>query len=228
MVTRHRIRRLVTAVLLTLAPLLAYLAASLILPLVPGPGPDLSGPPARTIGLLQGPIHTDILFPLTPDIRTRFAFADAAGVPVRHPEGKWLMVGWGSRAFYITAGTYADITPGAVLTAATGDSAVVRLDVTGPLPPLPNLRYLTLSEAQFRALVAKVEATLASQAPLDHPGFTGFDAFFPAHGRFHAFRTCNAWLGETFRAAGIPFGLWTPANWSVSLSLWRQSVAPAQ
>ena len=196
-----------------------YLAASILLPLIPGPGPDLSGPPAHTIGLLQGAIHTDILLPLTQETRARFAFAEAAGVPVTHPEAEWLALGWGSAAFYTTAGTYADITAGAVLTAATGDDAVIRLDALGPLPPLENLRFLQLSEAQFQALLTRATAALASETKLDHPGFTGRDAFFPAHGHFSLFRTCNVWLGETFRAAGIPFGLWTPANWSVTLSL---------
>lgn len=204
---------------LILALPLLYLAASLTLPLIPGPGPDKTGPLTRQIGLIQGPIHTDILFPLTPETRARFAFAEAAGVPVNHPEAQWLMFGWGSAAFYTTAGTYADITASAVLTAATGDDAVIRLDVTGPLNPVENLRFLQLSEAQFQALLTQTTATFASKTPLNHPGFTAFDAFFPAHGHFSALRTCNVWLGETFRAAGIPFGLWTPANWSVTLSL---------
>jgi uncharacterized protein (TIGR02117 family) len=206
---------------LILALPVLYLAASFVLPLIPGPGPDNSGPPAHSIGLLQGPIHTDILFALTPETHALFAFAEAAGVPVTHPEARWLMFGRGSAAFYTTAGTYADITAGAVLTAATGDSAVIRLDVTGPLTAMENLRFLQLSEAQFQALLGQTTATFASETPLHHPGFTGSDAFFPAYSRFHLFRTCNVWLGETFRAAGIPFGLWTPANWSVTLSLNR-------
>lgn len=206
---------------LTLALPALYLAASFILPLIPGAGPDLSGPPTRTIGLLQGPIHTDILLPLTAETRASFDFAEAAGVPLTHPDAEWLVFGWGSAAFYTTAGTYADITASAVLTAATGDDAVIRLDALGPLPPLENLRFLTVSEAQFRALLTRTTAALASETPLNHDGFTGSDAFFPAQGSFHLFRTCNVWLGETLRAAGIPFGLWTPANWSVSLSLDR-------
>jgi uncharacterized protein (TIGR02117 family) len=212
-------RRALRLLALTLSLPVLYLAASLALPLVPGAGPDRSGPPAHVVGLLQGPIHTDILFPLTPDTRARFAFAEDAGVPIAHPEAEWLVLGWGSAAFYTTAGTYADITASAVLTAATGDAAVIRLDTLGPLQPLENLRFLPLSEAQFQALLGETTAALASRTKLPHPGFTGTDAFFPALGRFHLFRTCNVWLGETFRAAGIPFGLWTPANWSVTLSL---------
>lgn len=214
-------RRALRLLAAALALPLSYLAASIILPLIPGPGPDLSGPSARTIGLLQGPIHTDILFALTPDIRARFAFAEAAGVPLTHPDAEWLVFGWGSAAFYTTAGTYADITASAVLTAATGDDAVIRLDVLGPLPPMENLRFLRLSEAQFQALIDQTGATFSSEIPLAPPGFTGTDAFFPARGHFSIFRTCNVWLGETLRAAGIPFGLWTPANWSVTLSLDR-------
>ena len=214
-------RRTFRLALLTLALPVLYLLASVILPLIPGPGPDLSGPLTRTVGLLQGPIHTDILFPLTPETRARFAFAEAAGVPLDHPDAEWLILGWGSAAFYTTAGTYADITASAVLTAATGDTAVIRLDALGPLPPLPNLRFLDLSEAQFLALLTVTAAAFANETKLNHPGFTGSDAFFPAHGHFSALRTCNVWLGETLRAAGIPFGLWTPANWSVTLSLTR-------
>lgn len=212
-------RRTLRLIALTLAMPVLYLLASVILPLIPGQGPDLSGPLTRQIGLLQGPIHTDILFPLTPETRTRFAFAEAAGVPLNQPEAEWLVFGWGSAAFYTTAGTYADITASAVLTAATGDGAVIRLDVLGPLPPLENLRFLRLSEAQFQALLDQTTAAFARLIRLNQPGFTGTDAFFPAHGHFHLFRTCNVWLGETLRASGIPFGLWTPANWSVTLSL---------
>lgn len=214
-------RRALRLIALTLALPVLYLLASVLLPLIPGPGPNLSGPPAHTIGLLQGPIHTDILFPLTPETRARFAFGEAAGVPLNHPDAEWLIFGWGSAAFYTTAGTYADITTSAVLTAATGDDAVIRLDVLGPLPPLDTLRFLQLSEAQFQALLTQTSAAFASQTKLDRPGFTGTDAFFAAHGHFSALRTCNVWLGETLRAAGIRFGLWTPANWSVTLSLDR-------
>lgn len=214
-------RRAVRLLALILALPVLYLMASVILPLIPGPGPDLSGSPAHRIGLLQGPIHTDILFPLTPETRSRFAFAEAAGVPLNHPDAQWLVFGWGSAAFYTTAGTYADITASAVRTAATGDDAVIRLDALGSLPPLPNLRFLDLSDAQFQALLTQTTSAFASETRLDHPGLTGTDAFFPAHGHFSALRTCNVWLGETFRASGIPFGLWTPANWSVTLSLDR-------
>lgn len=218
---RHALRYLA----LILAVPLAYYAASIAGALIPGPGSDLTGRATQTIGLIQGPIHTDILLPATPDIRQRFAFAQGAGVPLDDPRAAWLLVGWGSKEFYTTAGTYTDITASAVLTAATGDSAVLRLDALGPLPDMPELAFLSLSDAQFRVLVATLDDTFTrdpggAPLPLDHPGFTETDAFFQANGGFHLFRTCNVWLGQTLRRAGIPFGIWTPTTQSVNLSLW--------
>lgn len=217
-------RRLVRLAGLILALPLLYLGASVAGALIPGPGPIHSGSPARSVGLIQGWLHTDILLPLTPEIRARFAFAEASGVPVGDPRAAWLLVGWGARDFYTTAGTYADITAAALFSAATGDAAVLRLDALGPLPEMPELTLLALSEPQLQALMAGIAAAFARDAtgrpqPLDHPGFSPTDAFFHAKGRFTLLRTCNVWLGQTLRAAGIRFGLWTPVNWSVRLAL---------
>ncbi len=218
-------RRALRTLAVILALPLAYYATSIAGALIQGPGRDLLGPHAHTIGLIQGPIHTDILLPLTPDVRARFAFAETSGVPLSDPRAAWLLVGWGAHSFYTTAGTYADITASAVLTAAVGDASVLRLDALGPLPDMPELTFLSLSDAQFKALLTTLDATFArdargTQQPLDHPGFTPTDAFYHANGGFHLFRTCNVWLGETLRAAGIPFGFWTPTTQSVNLSLW--------
>src|SRR5690606_7938761 len=81
--------------------LAVYLTASLILPLVPGSRAALADEfPVARLGLVEGPIHYDFLVPLTPEVRERFAFAEAAGLAVRHPAAEWLLVGRGGRAFY--------------------------------------------------------------------------------------------------------------------------------
>jgi hypothetical protein len=53
------------------------------------------------------------------------------------------------------------------------------------------------------------------------PGLGPRDVFYASPGRTDIFRTCNAWVGRMLRASGQRFGLWTPATWSVRLSLWR-------
>lgn len=183
------------------------------------------------IGLLRGPIHYDFLLPLTPETRQDFAFAARdKGVPVNHPAARWLLAGWGSQAFYTTAGSYADIQAGVVWQAATGDRAVMRLDVWGELPQaeVPGLRWILLTPEQFAVLRAGILASFSRGVdgrPLPSPaaGFTATDGFWLAEGRFDLFRTCNVWVGEQLRAAGLRFGLWTPTPQAVALSLWLHS-----
>lgn len=173
------------------------------------------------IGLIAGPIHYDLLIPLTPDTRARFGFALAAGVPVGHPGARWLLVGWGARGFYTSTATLADMEAATVWKAATGDSAVMRLDVLGPIGDIAEISRIKVSDAEMTDLVTAVLASLASTTALPLLGFTETDAFFPAHGRFHLLNTCNVWIGDVLRAAGLPFGRWTPFPQSIRLSLGR-------
>ncbi|WP_296416787.1 DUF2459 domain-containing protein [Pseudooctadecabacter sp.] len=179
------------------------------------------------IVLVQGPIHYDILLPLDEDTEAVFKDIAEAGVPLDHPNAAWLSVGWGSAAFYTTAGSYADIRPGAVWRAATGDAGVLRFEVYGPLPDHPALRRVPVTFAQLSALRSVIRAQ-AGDAPvrLALDGFSQTDAFFAAAGRFHIFRTCNVWVGAMLREAGVPFGWWTPTPYAVTASLRWNGLIP--
>jgi uncharacterized protein (TIGR02117 family) len=100
---------------------------------------------------------------------------------------------------------------------------VLHLDVAGDQTDVPGLIWIPVSEAQLDLLAQKVLSSLKRDAsgrpvPLDSPAFGQTDAFFAAKGHFSLLRTCNVWVGEVLRAAGIPFGLWTPTPQAVRLS----------
>jgi uncharacterized protein (TIGR02117 family) len=220
-VSRHRglIRSLTALVAL---PLL-YFAAALIGAIIPGHRADLPQGTDVLIGLVRAPIHYDLLLPLSPDLRARYAFTEAAGVPIQNPAAEWLLVGWGSEAFYTTAGSYSEVKPSTVFKALTGDTAVMHLDVAGDVSGVDGIGYFTLSDAQYAALLLQLDdgfqrdQTGAALALPAH--FNDHDAFFAAKGRFNLLHSCNDWIGETLRAAGVPFGIWTPTPQSVELSL---------
>lgn len=203
---------------------LIFFAAGLLGALIPGPHADNPGPAAIEIGLLRGPIHYDILLPLNDNTLKNFAFSEHAGVPLSHPEARWLIIGWGATGFYTTVGSYSDITAPVLWDGLTGDTSVMHIDVGGEIPPTTGVTFLKISEAEFKALLASIESSFARNPeggfiPLAIPGFRDTDAFFEARGRFHLLHTCNAWIGETLRAAGLRFGIWTPTPQSVALSL---------
>lgn len=148
------------ALALILAPVLAvalWLLAGFAGAVIPGPVAVVSpGAGVQRVGLVAGPIHYDFLLPLTDGVRDRFAFAEVAGVPVRHSGAEWLIVGWGAREFYTSTETLADMAPSTVLQAATGDAAVMRLDVIGPVAAGAAVTWLALSGPAFDALVAAI------------------------------------------------------------------------
>jgi uncharacterized protein (TIGR02117 family) len=202
---------------------LFYLATGLIGAVVPGPIARTESAPTLAIALASGPIHFDILLPMTEPLRKSFAFAASRGVPVAGMDAQYLVVGWGSTGFYTTTGSYADLRAANVVRAMTGDSAVLHLDVAGDQTDVPGLIWIPVSEAQLDLLAQKVLSSLKRDAsgrpvPLDSPAFGQTDAFFAAKGHFSLLRTCNVWVGEVLRAAGIPFGLWTPTPQAVRLS----------
>lgn len=203
-----------------LAVIGAYFGAAVLGALFSFAPPPDEGPQSHEIVLAAGPIHYDILLPASAEVLDAFGFTQRAGVPLGDSRVRWLVLGWGSRAFYTTAGDYTDVTTSAVWTAATGDSAVLRVDVAGDLSAVPSLRRLRLTQDQFEALIVEIQSSIEDQTPLTGLGLMGTDAFFPAKGRFDIFRTCNVWVSKVLNSAGVRMGWWTPPPYSVTLSLW--------
>lgn len=195
--------------------IIAYLIAALIGALWPN-GETGGGAGEVTVYLVAGPIHYDFLLPA--DAETLEAFDFARGhVPLDAPGVDWVVVGWGSRAFYTATGGYSDLSLGTVWRAATGDGSVLHVSVAGDVTGLVD-RQLSLTAEEYRALRAAILSTAPDPTPIAGAGFSEWDAFFEAGGRFHLFRTCNVWVAEVLRAAGLRFGRWTPTPYAVTLS----------
>lgn len=139
--TRHLLAALTTLVLL---PFL-YFALAGLGAILPGAHPQIDGGPMTRIALARGPIHYDLLLPATDDLRQAFAFAQAQGVPINDPRVRYIIIGWGSRAFYTAIGTYADLNLRAIWPALTGDAATLHLDVAGGVDGIPGVSFIDLS-----------------------------------------------------------------------------------
>ena len=210
------------ATVLVLLPFLYFALASLGA-ILPGQHNQIDGGAPTRIALSRGPIHYDLLLPMTDTLRASYAFAEGQGIPVRDPRVKYLIVGWGSRTFYTATETYADLNLGSLWPALTGDAATLHLDVAGEVDGVPGITWVPLSQTQLAALTAAVDATFTRDAggnpiPLNALPFGPTDAFYAAQGRFNILNTCNVWIGSMLRAAGLDFGAWTPTAQSVAFS----------
>lgn len=195
--------------------LFAYLAAGVAGALIPANRGWT--PPERGIRIYieDNGIHTGIVLPAEgwQDIVRPEHLRDP-----RYAGHGWRSFGWGDRAFYVETPTWWDVRPGTVWRAATGsDATAMHVDAIPEPQAGPRVRALTLRPEEYARLAAFVRASFAPGAAVH--GYGAWDAFYPARGRYSAIRTCNAWVGEALRHAGVRTGRWTPFSASVMLSL---------
>lgn len=163
-----------------------------------------------TIWVEDNGIHTGVVLPVRAagvDWRTDFPARDLRDP--RYAAYGYIAVGWGERGFYLGTPTWWDVRPWTLLHAALGSEDTL-LHVEHIARPVtgPQVRAVTLRVAEYRRLAAVVRASRRDGAAV--PGYGAYDAFYPATGRYDAVRTCNAWTGDTFAAAGVRVGAWTP------------------
>jgi uncharacterized protein (TIGR02117 family) len=181
---------------------------------------------AVTVYLITGLLHADIAIPVVEIDKGRFGFLGETRLPFDNPNLRYLAFGWGSKAFYTTAGNYSDIRPGAVFTAVTGDDPVMRVTPVGALSQSETVIAFSLGRSRFDRLMEAIGTGFAKDV-YGNPDYlsqytigTG-DAFFAGTGHFNIFNPCNQWVGEALASAGIVTGIWTPTTHSLLLSIGR-------
>jgi uncharacterized protein (TIGR02117 family) len=129
------------------------------------------------------------------------------------PEAEFLAIGWGDRDYYQAP----DPGLGLALKAAFWSSGSV-LHVAGfkgaaeNYFPRAEIFEIFISDKAFQRLIQFIADTFSRPdiaPPVEiRPGLYPDSRFYPATGRFHLLRTCNTWVAEALRAAGLPI---TPA-----------------
>lgn len=204
-------RRSVLALAGTTAALAAYPAAGLIGGAIPSNAGWTSPEQGVTLFIESNGVHTGIVMPKVAagvDWRTTFPARDLA--EPRYAGLDHLSIGWGERTFYLTTPTWADLKPAMVLAAAIGsDATLVHVDHVPRPTGGTDLRHVTVRPAEYRRLAAYIRASLKPGGER-HRGYFDYDAFYGARGHYSGVRTCNAWIGDALRFAGIRTGAWTP------------------
>lgn len=180
--------------------------------------------PVRKILLLTNPIHTDIAIPVDAGTLARFGFLAEAGLPSHHPQARWLVFGWGSRAFYIETPTWDRLRPGPAMAAMTIDDSVMHVSVAGELDEThPAVTVYQIGEAEYDRLVTFIDGSFRRNggAPVFIPGvaYGPDDGFFEANGPFTALLGCNTWTARGLREAGLRTGWWNPLPSTLAWSL---------
>ncbi|MBX3593222.1 TIGR02117 family protein [Sphingomonas sp.] len=206
--------------LLLATPVFGYVAAGLAGGVIPANGGWTAPGRGVRIYVEDNGIHTGIVLP----VRAAGVAWDDLPAPgdvrdPRHARHGWRSFGWGDRAFYLRTPGWRDVRVATVLRAAIGSSdTLMHVGFVSEPGVGPSVRAVTVRPAEYRRLAAFIRASFQADgsAPARAiPGYGASDAFYVANGRYSALRTCNAWTGEAFRAAGLKMGVWTPFPWTV-------------
>ena len=221
---RRWVRRWLAGAARWAAIALATLIGALALALVLGALPGRSAPPATAdtvrVVVLSNGFHSDIALPATGDTLERLGL-HASHYPVDRSLVSHWAVGWGSREAFTSLVAVSDLTLGLVARAVAFDETVMHVLPTGSLAG-EGVWHVDLPRHEYDALVDDMAGWFASREPMAVTQGFG-DRFYPARGRFTAWRNCNAWVGARLRAAGVPVGRWTPAAQSLAYGLDRIS-----
>lgn len=169
----------------------------------------------RRILVLSNPIHTDIALPLTDDLRDRFGFLETSGLPLDIEGARYLLFGWGGRAFYIETPTWSELKPGPLFKGLTADASAMRVALGGDVDSAdPTVLTFDITEAGYQNLLGHIRESFAERdgAPVEivGAGYGEFDRFYEANGMFTALLGCNTWTAAGLRKAGLRTGWWNP------------------
>jgi uncharacterized protein (TIGR02117 family) len=177
-----------------------------------------------TIYLRSNGIHIDIVMPARAhglDWRPLLPPWDVREAP---EDVRWFGFGAGERRVYLETPTWGDLSPGTVWAALSGGERVLHVDQTGE--PGYDLRAIRLRPEEYRRLWSAIRAEFdGPPRRIDHRGYGLDDAFYEGRGKASAINTCNQWVTDKLRLAGVETGAWTPLAQGL---LWRyRRVDPA-
>jgi uncharacterized protein (TIGR02117 family) len=180
--------------------------------------------PSRIL-VLSNPIHTDIAIPVNGNVLAQFGFLSTGGLDLDNPNLRYLIFGWGGRAFYTQTPTWADLKTVPVVKSLTLDRAVMHVELAGDIPfDRPEVSIIDIDAAGFDRLLTFIRGsfTVGENGPIPLLGsaYGNHDAFFEGEGYFNALAGCNTWTAAALRHAGLTSGWWTVLPWMLRVSLW--------
>lgn len=160
-------------------------------------------------------VHADLFLPATTETIDWHKEFNNSTFGVDTKNFSHIAIGWGDRGFYLETETWADLK---LTTAANAlllpSESCMHVDFTSAKYH-KNVVAVAITAAQYRDLVDFIKSSFkrspnGAYLQIEGYAYSGTDAFFQAHGKYHLLNTCNSWIGRALQAAGVRTPWLTP------------------
>lgn len=128
--------------------------------------------------------------------------------------GTHAMIGWGHQGVYRSGESWSKVRFADIVDAATGSDEVL-LHIYHRVRPdqTEHRRAFRVTAAQYRFIIGEIRDSFhldESGGSITSPGYGSDNVFYAAKGHYSAVNTCNEWIADLLRRAGVRIGVWTP------------------
>ena len=176
--------------------------------------------------IVSNGVHTDFVLPTD---KIPFEWLEQINIGdfgFSKEELKYFGFGWGDRGFYIDTPSWAELKLSTAVTALFIPSPTLMHVKAFDQVPSENKKFvkLTLTSVQFTNLCNHIWDSFSkinnnTITLLTNKGYTPNDNFYVACGSYHMFNTCNFWVNNGLRKAGVRTSIWTPVDRGVFYQL---------
>lgn len=168
-----------------------------------------------TIYINSNGVHTDILVPLTNDVKDWTTSIRFDHTKSKDSIMKYVAFGWGDKGFYLDTPEWSD------LKASTAAKAAFYLGTSAMHTRFYNVVKeedecvkVTISKDDYKDMVKYIEDSFLLDANnnvqwIPNQSYGQYDAFYEGKGKYSLFYTCNTWANNCLKAGHQKAALWT-------------------
>ena len=202
-------------ILALLLLMLLYFVAAVIGSVIPVNSGEPDGGNV-TIYLYTNGVHTDYIFPLKNEVMDWQQLIDPDHTQSKRGNFSYISFGWGDLEFYQNTPEWSDLTfPVAFKAVFLPTPSAMHVQFRRTPRLMEPVIALEISEDQYRGLVEYVSESFENDTPgalkpIPDLHYNQYDVFYPAERSLNFFYTCNTWVNNGLKKAGLRACLWTP------------------
>ncbi|NJO02641.1 MAG: TIGR02117 family protein [Bacteroidia bacterium] len=207
-----------TLVLLIILFVLFYIFSAILLKWLPSNRRSQANKEGIDIWIVSNGAHTDICLPLKSEQIDWTTFVDTT--TFKPGNFKYITFGWGDKGFYLETPSWAELKPKVAFKALFKlGNTTMQVVLHEEVPQNKWVKSLKINGEQYQTIIRYIKESFLynEDGRIMRIHFAGLPAyeklnynFYEAEGRYHFFKTCNCWVNNALKEAGIRTATWAP------------------